>query len=392
MIRYNTNNLMSLCVAVGILANIYIVTRLTIGFKILEDFPQIQEFPSRCVIDEDYFLSFVESRRVTELKEKVFLKNNNDKTVQLKLFAFQSAGLGNKLFEIISLLGIANSLQRRPVIDATIPSNIRSLHKSIQPLFPKLVEQFDLKMIPASSVSSHQMNWVKCCIFDDPKKMLNRSEQHLMLNGHYFQSFKYFHHLRSEIREWLAPSKMAKLAAETVLTSELKEDLIICTHIRRGDFQTDGVHQPSDPNFTRAATDFLVKHYQKWHYRTTVVVFGNDVNFSKAVFEDRVSNSSVIPNRTTPPLNFPIPENSPKYSVILPQNSTPENDLAFSRQAPSSTFGWWLSYLAKRSAVVYYRDIRETKDKVINDMNPNDFYPPEWIKLGTRPNGDIFKF
>lgn len=59
---------------------------------------------------------------------------------------------GNKLFEIISLLGIANSLQRRPVIDATIPSNIRSLHKSIQPLFPKLVEQFDLKMIPVSKV------------------------------------------------------------------------------------------------------------------------------------------------------------------------------------------------------------------------------------------------
>lgn len=121
----------------------------------------------------------------------------------------------------------------------------------------------------------------------------------------------------------------------------------ICTHIRRGDFQTDRVHKPSDPSFTRAATEFLVKHCekvgilkvsilnifsdQKLHNRTTVVVFGNDVNFAKAVFEgiyrtfrclkfhktfpDRIFNSSHLQDRTPTPPNYTIPKISPEYSV-----------------------------------------------------------------------------
>lgn len=132
-----------------------------------------------------------------------------------------------------------------------------------------------------------------------------------------FQSFKYFHHIRPQVREWLAPSKLQAMRAEILLPAKFRDDFLwvsrkapallltrflcnfqfftlyfiyvvawtprpnwlrnapaghllahlscifssihrICTHVRRGDFQYDGLHRPSDATFTRAATDFLV--------------------------------------------------------------------------------------------------------------------------------------
>ncbi|EGT47663.1 hypothetical protein CAEBREN_13020 [Caenorhabditis brenneri] len=85
--------------------------------------------------------------------------------------------------------------------------------------------------------------------------------------------------------------------------------------------------------------------------------------------------------------------------TVLTPTLTPEIDLAFSRlfcdvtliTAPSSTFGWWLSYLAKRNAKTYYRDIVESKDGVLHEMRQEDFYPPSWTKLWTDPSGSIRK-
>ncbi|CAO4363336.1 unnamed protein product [Caenorhabditis nigoni] len=243
------------------------------------------------------------------------------------------------------------------------------------------------------------------------------SETHLMLDGHYFQSFKYFHHIRPKIREILAPSKLTAVRAEILLPAKYRNDFIICTHIRRGDFQYDGVHQPSDATFTRSATDFLVDYYKKSRRRVTVVVLGNDIHFAKTVFEgirksanlilyaflvlpDRTENHKFLQKATTNAYNYSIPETSPKYTAVLTPTLTPEIDLAFSRlfcdvtliTAPSSTFGWWLSYLSKRKSQTYYRDITESKDGVLREMHEDDFYPPELIKLKTDPkSGKIRK-
>ncbi|CAL2028113.1 unnamed protein product [Caenorhabditis brenneri] len=311
-----------------------------------------------------------------------------------------SAGLGNKLFEVISLLGIAETLQRNPVMNATNAEYIRVLSQSLQPIFPKLVEQFDLRIIPYPSVTHQQANWGACCRFDDPKKFINRTEQHLMLDGHYFQSYKYFDHIRPQVRQWLAPSKLTAVRAEILLPAKFRNDFIICTHVRRGDFQYDGVHQPSDATFTRAATDFLVDSYQRnREKRVTVVVLGNDINFAHTVFEDKTDNYTYIKKPNGTAYNYSIPTVSPKYTTVLTPTLTPEIDLAFSRlfcdvtliTAPSSTFGWWLSYLAKRNAKTYYRDIVESKDGVLHEMRQEDFYPPSWTKLWTDPSGSIRK-
>lgn len=105
-----------------------------------------------------------------------------------------------------------------------------------------------------------------------------------------------------------------------------------------------------------------------------------DLAFSRAFCDVTLITGTVIP--TVPP---PI-------KILFP--------------APSSTFGWWISYLAKPSAITYYRDIIESKDgvstvilekvqypsfQVAREMRQEDFYPPEWVKLVTNENGKIQK-
>ncbi|CAN99658.1 Galactoside 2-alpha-L-fucosyltransferase [Caenorhabditis elegans] len=401
--RYNSNYLMYFCLVLGIFANIYVIIKITLGSShILEYFQKNSNLSPKCEINVNNLLSFIENRHFLDLEQKNSQKSqpNYEKTLQLMLFAFPSGGLGNKLFEIISLHGIATSLQRKAVINATNPSFIETLNRNIQPLFPKLADQFTLRIIPDSLVTHQQTNWGRCCVYDDPSRFLNRSDQNLILDGHYFQSFKYFHHIRPQVREWLAPSKLQAMRAEILLPAKFRDDFLICTHVRRGDFQYDGLHRPSDATFTRAATDFLVDLYRKSHERVNVVVLGNDIHFAYTVFEDRVAHFTFLQKPVNNSYDYSLPQISPSYTAILTPTLTPEIDLAFSRlfcdvtliTAPSSTFGWWLSYLAKRTATTYYRDILESKDGVAGEMHPEDFYPPEWIKLKTDLNGKISKY
>ncbi|KAF1753023.1 hypothetical protein GCK72_019579 [Caenorhabditis remanei] len=360
-----------------------------------------------CIIDSETLINFTKNHEnrlehASRIKKSVdrtvpqCVKTTNfptTKTLQIRLYAFP---IGNKLFELISLLGIASILQRTPTIDVVKPEYVTTFVKSIQPIFPKLLDQYDLRILPPNSTISMKANDNACCKFDDPKKLLNVTVEHLYLHGNYFQSYKYFDHLRSKIREWLAPTNLATSLAGMLFPQNLRGSFVVCPHVRRGDFKTDGVHEPSDATFTRSAVDFLVNQYKQSHKQITVAVLGNDQQFAYTIFQDKFGNSSSpIPNS----YNFTIPTNSPTYQVLVSPSFTPELDLAFSRSfcdatlitAPSSTFGWWLSYLSKPSSVTYYRNIRETNDKVANEMIDEDFFLPNWIKLQTGENGVIIK-
>ncbi|EFO97441.1 hypothetical protein CRE_05237 [Caenorhabditis remanei] len=212
-----------------------------------------------------------EDAEITEIDKKY------EKTVQLHLEAFRGAGLGNKIFELMTLIGIGDTLQRRVLVNATDLNNIRIMANKIQPIFPKIQEEFEFKLIPTAAATRQDLSVGKCCTFDDPKQFINRPEKHLIFDGRYFQSFKYFNHIRLKIRELLKPKDQIFQKAECLLPERHRKDFIF--------------------------------------------------------------------------------------------------------SAPSSTFGWWLSYLSKEGSVTYYRNIMETQDKVANEMKEDDFYPPEWIKL-----------
>ncbi|PIC24655.1 hypothetical protein B9Z55_017899 [Caenorhabditis nigoni] len=331
-----------------------------------------------CILDAENFENFTKAQfeKLSQNKKAVTMvpivqcdNNITNRTLQLRLYAFPIGGLESKY--------------------AT------TFVKSIQPIFPDLLDQFTFKILPSNSTTVKKLNHAACCKFDDPQKYGNVTDDHLYLHGNYFQSYKYFHHLRPMIREWLKPTDLASSLANMLFPQALRNSFVICPHIRRGDFKTDGVHEPSDATFTRAATDFLANFYHKSHKEITVAVLGNDQQFAYILYQDKLGNPSRL--TISNPYNFTVPSGSPDYSVLVSPSFTPELDLAFSRSfcdvtlitAPSSTFGWWLSYLAKPSAITYYRDINGTRDKVATEMNEFDFNPTGWTKLGMSENGSI---
>lgn len=110
-------------------------------------------------------------RQVSEfLKILKFLEIQNvspplsEKTVQTSLFAFPGgSGLGiinrsiinirsffpgNKLFELIALRGIADTLQRTPIINVVKGEYVEALLNRIQPIFPLLLGQYQLRIVP----------------------------------------------------------------------------------------------------------------------------------------------------------------------------------------------------------------------------------------------------
>ncbi|CAI5440448.1 unnamed protein product [Caenorhabditis angaria] len=355
----------------------------------------------KCEIGVENLANVLRAQKSTNLAEILEFGGedgvkNDTKTVQTQLYALYSGGgLGNLLFELTALRGIASLLTRRAIINVDRRDVIDVLIAKVQPVFPRLIEQFEFRLIPKSKIRVLESNLEACCKFDDPERFSKISDPNLWLRGHYFQSFKYFDHLRDKVRKWLRPSLMTQIRADSLLEGEFFKHFIICTHVRRGDFTTDGLHKPSDGRFTRLATDFLVEEYQKTHEKVHVVILGNDPIWSQSIFYDRVTNKS-LQNFALPYIENSPPKNSPKYQATITPTLTAETDLAFSNRfcdvvlitAPSSTFGWWLAYLAKPAAQVYYRSVVESRDGVIREMVEDDFYPPSWIKLETSMGGD----
>ncbi|PAV57952.1 hypothetical protein WR25_21760 [Diploscapter pachys] len=224
-----------------------------------------------------------------------------------------NGGLGNQLFELISLIGIGRNLNRQPIIPAD--------------------------------------NGVVLSILS--------------------------------IRLWLSPQKIYTLRATMMIPNDVVKRFKICTHIRRGDFVTDGMHLPSDPDFARDATEYLIAKFRKELKRkAVVVVLGNDPIFSHYIFHDKVVHPADVEHFNVNESLY-LPKRIMQYKVILTPTLSPEVDLSFSRNfcdvvlitAPSSTFGFWIAYLAKDGAKVFYRDIEQTSDRVQYEMDQDDFFP-----------------
>ncbi|EFP01670.1 hypothetical protein CRE_23301 [Caenorhabditis remanei] len=214
-----------------------------------------------------------------------------------------------------------------------------------------------------------------CCEYSLPPILSCEQSQFLVVDGRFFQSYKYFSSMESTIREWLTPDDEVRQYLGTMIRQEDMERHKICVHIRRGDFETDGQHAGTEKEFTKNAIDFL--------YRLTpgaIFIFSNEQRWvrKEIVSQSKYQNEIRI---------MPTPQDQPF------------KDLHFSQvycdtvliTAPSSTFGWWIGYLSKNQKNVYYRDIRDVEDSVKYQMIDDDFYPRSWRKMGMiENNGTIF--
>ncbi|EGT34891.1 hypothetical protein CAEBREN_20262 [Caenorhabditis brenneri] len=213
-----------------------------------------------------------------------------------------SKHLGNNIFELASLLGISRVLHRIPVIfvyNQTYNEMLNRVNNSI----PGLLDQYLFlnESIPRD-VKSLDFN-IKCCIFENPNKLLSINDRFLHLTGLYYQSFKYFSGMQNELKSYLR-----KIPEQSFrLPSSSSKNHISCIHIRRGDFFKVGFHV-ADERFIRKTIKLIRRKETHPGQQITFVLFGDDLPFlkhlQKTADKDQKTNYFVSKNSVTEDLVY----------------------------------------------------------------------------------------
>lgn len=280
-------------------------------------------------------------------------------------------GLGNRIFEVISIIGIARELGRIPYIESEDEKRVRELLK-FEKIFSNLGNLVHIK----SSAKWNRVNVTygdKCCTYYDVDSLKNYVEDAIFLSGRHFQSYLYFDYMRDEIRKFLLSFEEEDIvAARTLLFDAVNltdNSYRVCVHTRRGDFVGPSDHRESNVNFTLAATKFVTELNQRRDQK--IFFFGDDKKWMSSNFAER---DDIV---------FPV------YISGTGDKIRPSADLAFSSlfcddviiTASVSTFGFWMGYLAKDGATVYYNQVFATEGGYFDELKPKDYFPPRWKPL-----------
>lgn len=283
-----------------------------------------------------------------------------------------NGGIGNQLFEVFSLLGLARKLNRTAIFNAddyVLHSNLDLLQDQVPNIANKIIS------IPLEiPESTRHIYSPACCHFQFSSILSCEKTKFLVIDGGYFQSFKYFSNIETSIRKWLKPSEGVEIQMRKIVRRKDELRFKTCVHIRRGDFLSDGNHEGTDKTFTIRAIDHLYTLHSG-----LVFIFSNDPEWVRKQIVEHLDYSSDV-------------------KVMETSKDDAIKDLYFSQvhcdsvliTAPSSTFGWWIGFLSRNQSTVYYRDIQETEDTVKYQIVEEDFFPSSWKKLGMSKNGLIY--
>ncbi|XP_053390587.1 galactoside alpha-(1,2)-fucosyltransferase 2-like [Mercenaria mercenaria] len=253
----------------------------------------------------------------------------------------RSAGrMGNQMFEIASVLGVAYVYDIIPVIPETFPLN----------QYIDLPNRYDQNLEGLKNV----VNCVcrKAAVFYSCTKYLN-STANVTIHG-YLQSWKYFKDNKHIIRQIFTLKNKHILNARQFLANVTKHGYQhVCIHVRRGDFlgRSKRGYTVANVSFIEKAKDFYIKKYSKVDF----VLATNDKKWCR----ENVKNVEISPF------------------------TNPGDDMALMMLSDhvivtSGTFGWWGAWLSG-GTIVYFKGY--PGHGLLSKYNLYDYYPPNWIGL-----------
>ncbi|EFO95185.1 hypothetical protein CRE_09465 [Caenorhabditis remanei] len=296
-------------------------------------------------------------------------KKHEDDQKYLSSNLAASSRLGNHIFELSALLAMSRKLKRKPAFFIQDHYHDQMLNDT-DVLIPGLVDHFLIinQTLPAS-IFPVEFN-MKCCIFDNPERLMNNTDQYLHIKGMHFQSWKYFPRMRNELIGYLREPTNSFDS----LPKSNKSTFVTCVHVRRTDFVGTGSHVP-EKDFIISSMKF-VEEKEKRNMRMRTVLFGDDLSYLEMLINETIvlknGRRKVLKNEAY------ISKDSPSDSLLYSRYHC--DVVLFS--APHSTFGWWMGYFSKGNQV-YYTDIKYTNDTSIPQglFNPDDYFPPHWTPV-----------
>uniref|UniRef100_A0A7E4VP59 L-Fucosyltransferase n=1 Tax=Panagrellus redivivus TaxID=6233 RepID=A0A7E4VP59_PANRE len=278
-----------------------------------------------------------------------------------------TGGIGNQIWRFASIYGIGRYTGREPFFESKNTDQMNNLLE-IAVVFPMMHEVLQIKSPPEEFMKKyHFAN--DCCKFDDPKKLLGLKDKYVKVAGDYMQSYKFFHPYRDEIRRIFECGLPVKLSVENFAKNVFLNDnsFKLCAHIRRGDFIGD-IMLESKEDFTVPALKYALDDLKsKGHHNVSMLFIGNDHPFVA---------------------NLPI-KNHGFHQIYMPESRSRGEDMclginhcdAMVMTASGSTFGWWIAYLMKPGAPIYYNSQITDNADFTKDVHDFDIFPPDWTML-----------
>lgn len=289
----------------------------------------------------------------------------NDEAVPVKdsvrLMTVQLHGrTGNMMFAYASLLGLAKQTLRTPVF----PGN-----HYFRTLFQIKAEHFSSKDIKT---------WVKyaekhACMYDERLANMGETSADIVELVGYFQSWKYFGHIRDEIRAQFTFQNEIQQQALGLIESAIKgafdssmrraDVTLIGVHVRRGDVAT---YDSFQRGYTTASSEYITDAMQ---------YFGRRFHRSKLLFL-LCSDDFEWCEKNVNEVSGPIARLKNASDV------THLAALSFCNHTIMTvgSFGWWGAWLAG-GETVYYKSFPRPMSPLSSEFYARDYYYPGWIGM-----------
>lgn len=195
-----------------------------------------------------------------------------------------------------------------------------------------------------------------------PEVLALRGDRYLI---GYFNSYRYFGPIRDVLIEEYRPGEAISTEGQALLTS-IDSTNSVSLHIRRGDYVDNPevykcIEGIITERFYRNAIELIASRIDNPHF----FVFSNDMTWVKQNFR--------IPYQTTY-VDFNTAQRGFEDLWLM---SRCKHNIT----AGGSTFSWWAAYLNPNEDKIIVRT-----ERVSNDANydfPDDYFPPEWLFVGS---------
>ena len=254
----------------------------------------------------------------------------------------QLGRLGNQMFQVASLRGIASNNNYNYAIPPSKNKNEWTDHQLFNPFVFEGVNPLNIQFI------DFQRPQVEETSFSFDEKLFNDCPDWVSLVG-FFQSEKYFKDIENDIRDDFKFKDELVSSCQTIIENV---DNPIALHIRRGDFITNSQNHPPLP------LDYYKRALKLFDNARQVIIFSDDTKWCKEqeIFSDD---------------RFLVSEdNDQSYDLCLMSMC---DDFIIA----NSSFSWWGAWLGNKGKVVAPK---QWFGKGLNH-NTKDLYCSDWSVL-----------
>ena len=267
---------------------------------------------------------------------------------------YDNKRLGNVMFNYAASLGIARMTNMTSIYGTDLP----------------LTKYFLLNASHVRNVDNAMGMWIgheefgrRACAYDPSVERLG--DINIRLDG-YYQSWKYFRHIESEVREHFRLRFEIVSAAREFLRSNAPRKGMHVTrvgiHVRRGDllegyYQNFGYSVATASYFAQAMT-----YFRERFQRVQFVVCSDDITWCREHIKDS--------------------------NIVYSEGHSPGVDLAILSLCDhvimsTGSFSWWAAWLAG-GTVVYYDDWPRPVSQLEYHVTKSDYFYPDWIPISER--------